>query len=112
MSVFALSSIVFVGKSFIPPGGGHNIIEPAILSKPVLFGPFMDNFKDVARDFLLHLAAIQVHSREELEEKLLNLLKSDSEREQLGKRARQFVLSQQGVLQKNISILERFLKHP
>ena len=45
--VYAASDLVFVGGSLVPRGG-HNVLEPAALGKPVLFGPHMDNFRAAA----------------------------------------------------------------
>src|SRR5262249_34230186 len=49
-SLYALATVVFVGKSFTVPGG-HNIIEPAFFGKPVIVGPFMQNFRDITAVF-------------------------------------------------------------
>ena len=48
---YEIADLVFVGKSLPVPGegGGHNLIEPALRSKPVLFGPRMQNFKEISR---------------------------------------------------------------
>ncbi|QKT03220.1 3-deoxy-D-manno-octulosonic acid transferase [Ectothiorhodospiraceae bacterium 2226] len=50
---------VFVGGSLIPRGG-HNVLEPALYGRPVLFGPHMDNFADEARALLASDAALEV----------------------------------------------------
>lgn len=46
--IYAAADLVFVGGSLVPRGG-HNILEPAALGKPVLFGPHMENFSEPAR---------------------------------------------------------------
>jgi len=51
--------VVFIGGSLVPVGG-HNILEPAALGKPIIFGPHMENFADEA-ELLTHFnAAVQI----------------------------------------------------
>src|SRR5204863_5437084 len=45
--VYALATVAFVGNSLIPPGGGQNLLQPLAHGKPVLYGPYMSNFRDL-----------------------------------------------------------------
>ncbi len=45
--LYQLATAVFVGGSLVDHGG-HNILEPAIFGKPIVFGPHMQNFKEIA----------------------------------------------------------------
>lgn len=72
MPAYALADVVFVGGSFIPRGG-QNILEPAACGKPVLFGPFMDNFADEV-SLLVGRGGIQVSDRNALLETIDQLL--------------------------------------
>ena len=47
LTFYAMADIIFVGGSLVPVGG-HNILEAALLSKPVIYGPHMQNFKEIA----------------------------------------------------------------
>ena len=76
--VYQAATVVFVGGSLVPIGG-HNILEPAVYGKPIVFGPHMQNFAEIADAFLSGRAAIQVTSGRELEDTLIRLL-SDPER--------------------------------
>ena len=58
-ALYEQADYVFVGGS-LADWGGHNIIEPASKGKPVVFGPHMRNFPDVARLFVEGNAAVQV----------------------------------------------------
>ena len=49
--VYQLATVVFVGGSLVDHGG-HNILEPAVFGKPIVFGPHMQNFKEIADAFL------------------------------------------------------------
>lgn len=58
-SVFAYADVVFVGGSLVP-AGGHNILEPARHGKPIVVGPSMSNFAEIAQTFLAEGAIVQV----------------------------------------------------
>src|SRR5205814_7605593 len=57
--VYQLATVVFVGGSLVDHGG-HNILEPAILGRPIAFGPHMQNFPEIADAFLSNETAVQV----------------------------------------------------
>ncbi len=59
--LYAIASVVFVGKS-LTQHGGQNPIEPAACARPVVVGPNMENFRDVVEDFLAAGAVIQVRN--------------------------------------------------
>ena len=48
LALYAAADFVFVGGSFVPIGG-HNILEASLMKKPVIFGPYMHNFKEIAK---------------------------------------------------------------
>lgn len=102
---YALADLVFVGGSFVKKGG-HNIIEPASLSKPVIFGPIMYNFHDIAELLTKNNAAIQVTSEQDLLEGLEKLLQNPKEAERLGNAARDIVLKQRGATLRTIQLIK------
>ena len=110
MSFYALSDIVFVGGSLVR-NGGHNILEPAALGKPILFGPHMFNFSDIADLFLENKAALLVKDGEGLCLKIKQLLNSPEEIERLSGRARALVSAHQGATQKTAQIIEGLCKN-
>ena len=57
--LFQVATVVFVGDSLVD-AGGHNILEPAVFGKPILFGPHMQNFAEIAQTFLENGAGLQV----------------------------------------------------
>jgi len=97
------------GGSLVPTGG-HNIIEVAYFSKPILFGPHMENFKEIANAFLESDAALQVHSGEELPGKISELLKNPATREALGQKARQVIGDNQGAVGRTLEIVQEYLR--
>ncbi len=76
---YNMADICFVGGSFSSVGG-HNILEPMYFSKPVIFGPNMDNFTDIVEVVLDYSAAIQVNSFDQLEKEFLLLLSNKEKR--------------------------------
>ena len=71
--LYQVATAVFVGGSLVNQGG-HNILEPAMFGKPIVFGPYMQNFQEIADAFITNGAAMQVQSDRELDEALLTLV--------------------------------------
>ena len=86
---YAASDVAFVGGSLVPVGG-HNMLEPAALGLPVLFGPHVFNFAEISRMLLEVGAAWQVDGARELGEQALTLLQDANLRHNVGDRGRQF----------------------
>jgi 3-deoxy-D-manno-octulosonic-acid transferase len=102
--IYQVATAVFVGGS-LAKVGGHNILEPAIFGKPIVFGPHMDNFREIAEAFLTHGAATQVHSDRELEEALLTLVSDPIRRARLGAAARALVEANRGAKDKTLAVI-------
>ena len=105
--VFEVADMVFVGGSLVPTGG-HNILEPAYWSKVIAFGPHMENFRDIARQFLDADAAIQVRNPEELAHATW-LLENREAREDLGAKAREVLEQNSGATARTLEGLRKFL---
>lgn len=58
-SLFPFAGVVFMGGTLVT-WGGHNILEPAFAARPILMGPYMQNFRQMALDFLEAKAAVEV----------------------------------------------------
>lgn len=83
---YSVASVVFVGGSLVSRGG-QNILEPAAWSKPVVFGPFMEDFRDSSEVLLKHGAAFRVRNSTELTEKLDILLTNSDKAQEMGRTA-------------------------
>jgi 3-deoxy-D-manno-octulosonic-acid transferase len=105
---YQIADIVFVGGSLVKKGG-HNILEPAIFSKPILFGPHMFNFRDIADLFLRNKAAVIVHNQEDLKTNIVELLNNPDKIIELGRRAKQLVLGNQGATKRNTDFIKKLL---
>ena len=106
--LYQIATAVFVGGSLVDQGG-HNILEPAVFGKPIVFGPYMQNFAEIARAFLENDAAIQVRSGRELEHALLALLNDPVRRARLGAAARALVEANRGARGKTMTAIARAL---
>ncbi len=95
-SFYSVADIAFVGGT-LAPYGGHNLVEPALLGLPVLFGPYYYNTADTARGLIKSGGGIKVNGREDLVRTLLDLVAHPEKRKLMGQNARNFILSQRGV---------------
>jgi 3-deoxy-D-manno-octulosonic-acid transferase len=89
--------------------GGPNILEPAVFGKPIVFGPHMQNFAEIAETFLAQGAALQVATPRALEEALLELLTHPVRRAGLGAAARALVESNRGAKDKSLAVIAQLL---
>ena len=106
--LYKQASLVFVGKSLCG-GGGQNIIEPAMYAKPIIVGPLMENFRDIAALFNAQEAIVQVKDVAEFQAEVNRLMNDASLREQLGQRAYKVVQDNQGASQRILEKLEEWL---
>ena len=105
---YSVATIVFIGGSLIKHGG-QNPIEAAIYGKPVIFGPYMFNFKNIAEAFLTKNAAIRIDNEDELTPVLHNLLADEKKRREVGRAAQQVVIENRGATEQALSQIGRFL---
>jgi 3-deoxy-D-manno-octulosonic-acid transferase len=102
------ATIIFVGKS-LAAEGGQNPIEPGALGKAMVFGPHMQNFAEVVRDFLEQKGAVQVRDAAELEQVLGELLTEESLRLQLGRNALKVVRDNLGAIDRTAEMIANHL---
>jgi 3-deoxy-D-manno-octulosonic-acid transferase len=94
-AIYGLADAVFVGGS-LEPAGGHNPLEPAVAGRAPVFGTSMDNFRDMAREFLRADAAVLVRSGAELGAAWIALLSDAGRRSRMGKAAQELVERHRG----------------
>ena len=108
--LYQVGTAVFVGGS-LEDYGGHNILEPAIFGKPIVFGPHMQNFKEIADAFLSNDAAIQVQTERELNAALLALVTDPVRRARLGAAARALVEANRGAKARTLQVIAELLPY-
>jgi 3-deoxy-D-manno-octulosonic-acid transferase len=106
--LYQVATVVFVGGSLVDHGG-HNILEPAIFGKPILFGVHMRNFKEIADAFIANDAAVQVGSERELQQAILTLATDPVRRARLGAAARALVEANRGAKDKTLAVIADLL---
>jgi 3-deoxy-D-manno-octulosonic-acid transferase len=107
-TVYQIATIVFVGGSLVATGG-HNVLEPAVFGKPIVFGPHMQNFLEIADAFVTNGAGVQLSGDEQLEEAFLGLMGDPVRRARLGAAARALVEANRGANEKSIGVLSTLL---
>ena len=107
-TVYQVGTVVFVGGSLVPTGG-HNILEPGVYGKPVMFGPHMLNFAEIAATFVANDAGVQVASEGAFEEQVLALMTDPVRRARLGAAARALVEANRGAKDKTLAVLDGLL---
>lgn len=105
---FAIADVAFVGGSLVPIGG-HNMLEPAAASVPVLTGPHYFNAPDIAETLLAEEAAVVVNDAQELGSQVLRFLTSKSLRDATGERARRVIDNNKGTLERLLQLVTPLL---
>jgi len=103
------SRVAFVGGGFSAEFGGQNILEPALLGVPVVFGPHMDNFQEEARLLAESGGGIQLKGPDDLYPTLRDLLAHPEEIDNRGKLATVTVRKHRGALDNNLRLIEQLL---
>ena len=108
--IFEAADLVFMGGSLVPTGG-HNVLEPAYWGKPILFGPHMHNFRDIARMFIEAGAAVQVRDAADLARNCLLLLADEDRCRQLGAAAKRMLEQESGATARVLKQIGEILDH-
>ena len=102
--------VAFVGGGFDPSHGGHNILEPAILGLPVIYGQYMGNFEEEARLLSDSGGGIQIERPEDLTPALEQLLSDPEEILKRGRLAAEVVHQQKGAVNRNLDLIQSLLE--
>ncbi|MDX1775584.1 MAG: 3-deoxy-D-manno-octulosonic acid transferase [Desulfobulbales bacterium] len=103
--MYSFCDIAFVGGSLVPDGG-HNPLEPAAFGKPILFGPYMEDFSEITDDLLKNNAAIVCHDEDDIFAVLKKLLVNATLRKEMGERAQALVLHHRGVSRRHLEVIQ------
>jgi 3-deoxy-D-manno-octulosonic-acid transferase len=108
---YALGDIAFVGGSLID-AGGHNLLEPARVRRPVLFGPHMAHFAAIAEEMKAKGGGVEVRGVEDLVREITDLLSDTDKRLAMGERAYQVAADEHRVGERTSELLSRYLQSP
>ena len=107
-TVYQIATVAFVGGSLVATGG-HNVLEPAVFGKPIVFGPHMENFAEIADAFVSNGAGVQLAGDEQLDEAFVSLMSDPVRRARLGAAARALVEANRGAKEKSMTVLADLL---
>ncbi|HEU5313476.1 MAG TPA: glycosyltransferase N-terminal domain-containing protein [Candidatus Udaeobacter sp.] len=103
---YRIATIVFMGKS-LTAHGGQNPVEPIIASKPVVFGPHMENFRTLAEALVSKKGAIQVRDVNSLELTIAELLRDSEARQRLVQSAREVLSKHEGATARAAALIHQ-----
>jgi 3-deoxy-D-manno-octulosonic-acid transferase len=106
---FAASDLAFIGGSLVPIGG-HNVLEPAALSVPVLVGPYTFNSEEIIRSLIVQGGAERVSAADQLGPHLLQLLLDAPRRERMGEAAQLVFERERGAVQRVMRLVDALLQ--
>ena len=107
--LYAIADVAFVGGSLVDLSG-HNPLEPAAFSKPVIFGQYMSDFADISHMLVDSGGAVQVENTNSLYETIAGIL-SDSEKAlNMGEKAFKVFSANKGAVEKTLKAIESQLK--
>ena len=106
--LYSLARVVFVGRTLVPLGGS-DIMEPAGLGKPTIFGPHTFNFAEPTRALLGAEAAFQIATAGELSPILQELLRNSGLARSVGQRAQKVILDHKGATEKHMQLICQIL---
>jgi 3-deoxy-D-manno-octulosonic-acid transferase len=109
LAFYAAANVAFVGGSLVPIGG-HNLLEPAALNRPIIVGPHNFNAADIAQMFLDSGAALQVESATQLAAAVLDLLTSAVHRDEMITQAHSILQANRGALARVLALVEKLLR--
>ena len=106
---YSLSRVAFVGGSLVPVGG-HNILEPAALGVPVIFGPYMESFRQTARMFQEAGAGFMVKNSREILKTLGALLEDEGRRKMACNAASSILKKNQGAVKRYLDMIRPYIE--
>lgn len=106
-ALYRLADVVFCGGSLMP-FGGQNPIEAAVIGKPILLGPFMDDFAEVARILIESGSAKEVKNAEDLLFWLVKILGNQETSYKMGKQAAIAIEEKAGAAKKHAEVILKY----
>lgn len=107
-SVYSLATVAFVGGSLVPQGG-HNVLEVSANGVPVLTGPHVQNFQEIANEFHREGALIYVRDAAELAREIISFVTDKARRDDVGGRGRALIEPNRGALGRTVDALSALI---
>lgn len=103
---YAASDVAFVAGSIVAIGG-HNVLEPALLGKPIVVGPHTFNFAEITDLLIARGAAVRIESGDMLGEAVCALMGNEEDKRRMGAAATEVIAHERGALARTLEIIER-----
>ena len=110
LTVYSFATVAIVGGSLVQGIGGHNLLEPALFGRPVVYGPYLTAYAGMAGMLEAEGGGIRVKDRESLFNTLRKLFADDNLRTVMGRAGIKVVESNRGAAMKTVEVMERFMK--
>jgi len=107
-TLYAIVDIAFVGGSLVKCGG-HNPLEPAAFSKPVIFGPDMSDFSEISNMLVKSGGAVTVYDADSIYQTLSRLIVNEKKAEDMGKKAFNLFNENKGAVDKTLNVVKRLM---
>jgi len=107
-TLYGQSDIAFIGGSLVRRRG-HNPLEAARHGIPVIFGPSMEDFSEIAQELLKNQAAIEVTDSQSLETTLSSLIESSQRRKEMGEKAKRCIDQHNTVLSSHLELIRTYV---
>jgi 3-deoxy-D-manno-octulosonic-acid transferase len=105
-TVYGLGDLVFVGGSLIEHGG-QNMLEPAVLGKPIITGPHTSNFRDEVELLKNADGLEEVQNNDEFIRTVQDLFDDPDRRHELGQNAKEAIRAHSGAARRTIDLIEQ-----
>ncbi|MBC2694665.1 MAG: 3-deoxy-D-manno-octulosonic acid transferase [Desulfobacteraceae bacterium] len=107
--LYAIADVAFVGGSLVYIGG-HNPLEPAAFSKPIIFGQYMSSFANISQMLVDSGGAVQVENANSLYETIAGILSDSDNARNMGEKAFKVFNANKGAVEKTLKVIESQLK--
>ena len=97
MTWYACADVAFVGGT-MGEQGGHNVLEPAALGKPVLVGPNTVNAREIVEELINSGAALRINNQQEFQDEAARTLSDGLLRDQMGQAGLALIKKNKGAL--------------
>ena len=108
LHLYHIADVTFVGGSLIE-NGGHNLLEPAALSKPIISGSSLFNFSQISKALLKNKALIRIKNKQDLAEEVLGLFNNEKKLAEMSKNAHDTFIAHSNVLEQQYNQITKFL---
>lgn len=106
--MYAVCDVAFVAGSFAPVGG-HNMLEAAVLAKPIVMGPQLFNFAEASQMLLTASGMVIVKNANELANDIISLFSDEKTRKKRGENALKVLEANRGSLKKQMNLITQFI---